>query len=110
MTSQGIMDQWTIRKDFKSERERERGARPGFWKRKKRSFRIETVILGAHAQKGNTSSVWGERARERENLNKRNGIQKLLLQKQNKLTHHSLPNPKKNWVSYNLLVSKEQVI
>jgi hypothetical protein len=48
MTSQGIMDQWTIRKDFKSfklvarEREREReSARPGFWKRKKRSFRIE---------------------------------------------------------------------
>jgi hypothetical protein len=36
-----------------------------------------------------------EGEREREHLNKRNGIQKLLLQKQNKLTHHSLPNPKK---------------
>jgi hypothetical protein len=65
------MDQWTIRTNFKSfilvERERERGARPGFWKRRKKSFRIETVILGAHAQKGNASSVWGERGREREN-------------------------------------------
>jgi hypothetical protein len=74
---------------------------------KKKKLQDWNVILGAHAQKGNTSSVWGERGRERENLNKRNGIQKLLLQKQNKLTHHSLPNPKKNWVSYNFLVSKE---
>jgi hypothetical protein len=63
------MDQWTIRKNFKSftlvETQRERGARPGFWKRTKKSFRIETLILGVHAQKGNTSSVWRERGRER---------------------------------------------
>jgi hypothetical protein len=62
LTSRGIMDQWTIRKDFESfilverERERER-CQARVLETIKKCFRIETVILGAHAQKGNTSSV-----------------------------------------------------